>query len=48
MAAALFPSGAACSVEVTKPVSLPSAHCVWLALQLWQGTPSSCTVELAW
>jgi hypothetical protein len=47
MAAALLPSGAFCSVEVTKPVIFPSAHCVWLALQLWQGTPSSCTVESA-
>ena len=47
MAAVLSPSGAACSVEVTKPFILPAAHCVWLALQLWQGTPSFCTVELA-
>ena len=47
MAAALSPSGAACSVEVTKPVIFPSAHCVWLADQLCTGTPSACSVELA-
>ena len=37
-----------CSVAATKPSIFPPAHWMWLAHQLWVGTPSCCTVDVAW